>query len=90
MGKSCVYLKKLDDVPLDVVGDLIAKVPLDQYVAYYEEARGSFRQDQGEGVVTRRPALHRLDPEAVQRLVDFARLEPSTLGTVDDLPWLLA
>ena len=28
MGKSCVYLKKLDDVPLEVVGDLIAKVPL--------------------------------------------------------------
>ncbi|HEX2369882.1 MAG TPA: hypothetical protein VHM94_11690, partial [Acidimicrobiia bacterium] len=47
MGKSCVYLKKLDDVPLDVVGDLIAKVPLDQYVAYYEGARGSFRKTRG-------------------------------------------
>ena len=47
MGKSCVYLKKLDDVPLDVVGDLIAKVPLDQYIAYYEEARGSSRKTRG-------------------------------------------
>ena len=47
MGKSCVYLKKLDDVPLEVVGDLIAKAPLDQYIAYYEEARGSARQTRG-------------------------------------------
>jgi hypothetical protein len=40
MGKSCVYLKKLDDAPLEVVGETIAKVPLDQYVAYYERRGG--------------------------------------------------
>jgi hypothetical protein len=32
MGKSCVRFKKLEDVPLDVVGELIGKVDVDTYV----------------------------------------------------------
>lgn len=39
MGKSCVRFKKLDDVPLDVIGELIAKVGVDSYVAHAESAR---------------------------------------------------
>jgi hypothetical protein len=44
MGKSCVRFRKLDDVPLDVIGETIAKVPLDDYLKHYEAARGSARQ----------------------------------------------
>jgi len=36
MGKSCVRFKKLDDIPLDVIGKLIAKVPSEKYIAIYE------------------------------------------------------
>lgn len=43
MGKSCVRFKSLDDLPLDVIGETIAKVPIDRYVAYYKAARGSSR-----------------------------------------------
>ena len=32
MGKSCVRFKQLDDVPLDVIGELISKVDVDTYV----------------------------------------------------------
>ena len=41
MGKSCVRFKKLDDLALDVIGDAIAKVPVDTFVARYEEARAN-------------------------------------------------
>ena len=39
MGKSCVRFRKLDDIPLDVVGDLIASTPPDEMIARYEESR---------------------------------------------------
>jgi hypothetical protein len=44
MGKSCVRFRSLDDLPLDVIGETIAKVPLDRYVAHYQAARGSSRK----------------------------------------------
>ena len=37
MGKSCVRFKKLEDLPLEVIGQTIARVPLDRYVASYEQ-----------------------------------------------------
>jgi hypothetical protein len=30
MGGCCVHFKKLDDLPLDVVGDTVARVAVDQ------------------------------------------------------------
>ena len=33
MGKSCVRFKKLDDVPLDVVGAAIARTSVDDFIA---------------------------------------------------------
>jgi hypothetical protein len=37
MGKSCVRFKKLEDVPLAVVGRVIKKVPARKYIAHVEE-----------------------------------------------------
>jgi hypothetical protein len=39
MGKSCVRFKRLDQVPLDVVGEVIRRVPPDAYIARYEASR---------------------------------------------------
>ena len=44
MGKSCVRFRHLEDLPLDVIGETIARADLDAYVARYEEARGSSRR----------------------------------------------
>lgn len=41
MGKSCVYFRKLDDLPLDVIGEEIARWPVERYIARYEEVRAS-------------------------------------------------
>lgn len=39
MGKSCVRFKTPDDLPLDVIGAAIAKVPPDKYIKAYEAGR---------------------------------------------------
>lgn len=38
MGKSCVRFKKLEDVPLRVVGNTIKRVKLKKFVKHYEDA----------------------------------------------------
>jgi hypothetical protein len=43
MGKSCVRFRRLEDLPLDVIGDTIARVDLESFIATYEKATGSSR-----------------------------------------------
>lgn len=38
MGKSCVRFKKLEDLPLDVLAETIAAVPVADYIMHYEDA----------------------------------------------------
>jgi hypothetical protein len=44
MGKSCVRFRRLEDLPLDVIGETIARTNLKDFLAQYEEARGSYRK----------------------------------------------
>ncbi len=39
MGKSCVRFKRLDDLPLEVIGAAVASTPPEAFIARYEEAR---------------------------------------------------
>lgn len=39
MGKSCIRFKKLEDLPLDVIGRAVKRVSLKGYVAAYEATR---------------------------------------------------
>jgi hypothetical protein len=36
MGKCCVRFRKLEDLPLDVIGEVIARVPVKAYVSRVE------------------------------------------------------
>ena len=38
MGKSCIRFKKLEDVPLDVIGRAVGRVPVKAFIARYESA----------------------------------------------------
>ncbi len=44
MGKCCVRFKKLEDVPLDVVGELIRKLPAKTYLANCTAAMEAVRE----------------------------------------------
>ena len=39
MGKSCVRFKKIEDLPLDVIGKAIARTSVEDYIKFYEAAR---------------------------------------------------
>ena len=39
MGKSCVRFKTIDDLPVDLIGEAIARTPVSAYIQIYESAR---------------------------------------------------
>jgi Domain of unknown function (DU1801) len=41
MGKSCLRFKRLDELPLDVLGEAIGKIEVDEFVARYVATRGA-------------------------------------------------
>jgi hypothetical protein len=41
MGGSCVRFKSLDALPLEVIGEVVAKVPVDKFVDRYHEVRAA-------------------------------------------------
>src|SRR5262245_33176004 len=43
MGRSCVRFKRLDDLPLEVVGEAVARTSVDDFIAMYERSRGGAR-----------------------------------------------
>ena len=40
MGKSCLRFRSLDDVDLGIIGEAIARIPVDDFIAAYERSRG--------------------------------------------------
>ncbi|HSB47650.1 MAG TPA: DUF1801 domain-containing protein [Candidatus Bilamarchaeum sp.] len=39
LGKSCIRFRRLEDLPLEVIGKAIARVPVGDYIAIYEKNR---------------------------------------------------
>ena len=44
MGKSCVRFRRLDDFPLDVVAQAIARTSVDAFLSLYEAARSKTKR----------------------------------------------
>lgn len=36
MGKCCIRFKKVEDLPLDVIGEMIRRVPVKRHIEFYE------------------------------------------------------
>jgi uncharacterized protein YdhG (YjbR/CyaY superfamily) len=47
VGKSCVRFKKMDDLPLDVIGRTIASMGVDELIALTEQAHSKRRRKRG-------------------------------------------
>ncbi len=37
MGKSCVRFKKMDDIPYDLIAELVSKISMEDWIAQYEK-----------------------------------------------------
>ncbi|MEE8295924.1 MAG: DUF1801 domain-containing protein [Sphingomonadales bacterium] len=40
MGKSCVRFKKLENLPLELIGEIVASTPVDQFIGISKKAHG--------------------------------------------------
>lgn len=40
MGKACIRFKKFEDVPMNLIGELMTKITPTQWIELYEKARG--------------------------------------------------
>lgn len=38
MGKSCIRFKKVEDIPYDLIGELMTKISVDNWIKIYEKA----------------------------------------------------
>lgn len=56
MGKSCIRLKKLEDIPLDLIGKLFKKIKAKDFVRTYEEARDTSWSKGGSKKATKKKA----------------------------------
>ena len=55
MGKSCVHFTSADDLPLDIIGDVIAALPAEVYIARIEAANKAPRARRARLMGTRGP-----------------------------------
>jgi len=39
MGKSCIRFKKIEDIPLELIGETIARTPVEEFIDKYEKSR---------------------------------------------------
>ena len=46
MGKSCVRFKKLEDLPIDLIGSAVARTPVADFIEIYEASRTKTRKSQ--------------------------------------------
>jgi hypothetical protein len=75
MGKSCVRFKSLEDLPLELIGEAIGRVGVEQFISRYELARGAA----GRGAAARGAAAGRArQPE--QRASAPARKKAASKG----------
>ena len=44
MGKACVRFRKLDDLPLELIGDAVGRTPVDEWIRCYEASRPAKRR----------------------------------------------
>ena len=56
MGKSCVRFRKLEDLPLDVIGDVIRRVGVEELIAAYEAARAGTKGGKKEAAAREKAA----------------------------------
>ena len=55
MGKACVRFRKLDDLPLNLIADAIARTPVAEYISSYEASRAQMAENRRSRRQERKP-----------------------------------
>lgn len=68
MGKSCVRFRKIEDVPLKVIGQAIKRVPAKKYIEYYEAATKNRTGKRSKKVTTRGTATKKTSTKSARKV----------------------
>jgi uncharacterized protein YdhG (YjbR/CyaY superfamily) len=64
MGKSCIRFRKLEDLPLDLIGQTIARIPVAKMIRHYEAAIGPEKvKTATKNAAAKRPAAKNATPK---------------------------
>jgi len=77
MGKGCVRFKKLEDVPLDVVGEAIKRVPASKFIARYEATLAAMGK--APGAPKGKPAAAKGKPTAAKGKPTAVKSKPTAV-----------
>ncbi len=66
MGKCCVRVRKLEDVPLEVLGEAIRRVPAQAYIKHYEAIRNGSEGYTGKAATKSKPIAKTKAPAKVK------------------------
>lgn len=64
MGKSCIRFKKIEDVPLNVIGQAIKRVPVKKFVEHYESALSNMKSRKKPRAAATKTAKKKAAPKA--------------------------
>jgi hypothetical protein len=77
MGKSCVRFKQLDDLPLDVIGETIARVPVEKLIAMHDSVHGGSKRKIREKSKPAKKAAAKKKPGAKKKRKPAPRKQPA-------------
>lgn len=80
MGKGCVRFKKIEDVPLEVVGEAIARVPVEELVAFYEASRPASAKGSAKKVTKKAASKKAVTKKAAAKKVVKKTSKKAALG----------
>jgi len=80
MGKGCVRFKKIEDVPLEVVGEAIARVPVEELVAFYEANRPASAKGSAKKVTKKAASKKAVTKKAAAKKVVKKTSKKAALG----------
>jgi hypothetical protein len=64
MGKACIRFRTLDDLPLEVIGEAVRRVPAGAYIAHYERSIRSMNKRASARASATQPAAQNLTTKA--------------------------
>tara|TARA_Y100001933_G_scaffold153672_1_gene152036 strand:- start:401 stop:1084 length:684 start_codon:yes stop_codon:yes gene_type:complete len=63
MGKSCIRIKKIEDVPLDVLGDAIERMTCEKFIKVYDQRWGGAAKPSAKKAASRRTPAKKTAPK---------------------------
>ncbi len=77
MGKCCVRFKKIEDVPLELIGEVVKRMPAKKYIRHYQDSLSATKAARA----ARKPAANKTAAKPSRSAKRVAATKPKAAGT---------